>query len=286
LCVSPNPCLCWLRLEPYSVASVPIGSIKIAVRTNCGARFTKIYSPLFAEVTQVEASVLSNSTTKPFSSDFLNSIKNSGEFYRMPKSLQGEVTRAYEDAGGIEGDVTAVTAFIQRAASSRIFLWRSEDVDRQWFKETSDRLHELELSKPGITIVQSLTFRHPGRGIINARDPTQPIPGGPNWEINDWLSYPDSADKLEPIWTANDYLYFDERSDAWFFRITRDDLIRHGTTLKQFLDPLYKSLSEDSHFRDLSERQPNVAAEIARVKSHLIDRIRAPKQVSDLFTKN
>lgn len=245
----------------------------------------KIYSPLFSEVSQVEASVLSNSVTRPFTSDFLNSIKQSGDFYRMPKSLQGEVTQVYEDAGRIEADVAAVTADQQRAVSARMLVWRSEEIDRQWLKEASDRLHQLELDNPGITTVQSMTLRHPGRVIFNARDPTRPLPGGPNWEINDWLVYPDSADNVEPIWTTNEFLYFDESSDAWFFRITRDDLKRHSATLKQFLDPLYKSLSQDSHFRDLSQNQPRVASEIAHAKATLLDRIRDPKQISDLFER-
>ncbi len=246
----------------------------------------KVYSPLFSEIPQVESSILQNRGAQPFASDVLNALKKSGDFYRIPKSIQGEVERIYQDGSEIRGDLGAITAVIQSATSSRIFDWRSEEIDQQWVKETSERLHQLELNKPGVTLQQSLTFRHPGKGFLNARDPTRPIPGGPIWQISDWLTYPNSVDSIEPIWTSDQFLYFEESSDAWFYRITRADLYRHGTTLKQFLDPLYNSISKDSHFQHLSRSQPIVADEISWVKAMLIDRIRDPKQFSDLLPKN
>jgi hypothetical protein len=55
----------------------------------------KVYSPLNSELSLMESSLLANSISQPFSGTALESLKKSGDFYRLPRSLQNDVGNIY-----------------------------------------------------------------------------------------------------------------------------------------------------------------------------------------------
>lgn len=120
---------------------------------------------------------------------------------------------------------------------------------------------------------------------MDVRNPNNPIvvsPGGPIWEINDWLSYQQSLESVGAIWTDNDFLYFDETRDLWYYRITKSDLQGHGT-LKDFLTPTRDLLLKNEEFKGIQIRQPDLLRRFGRLKAEIADRMNEPKRLKDLF---
>jgi hypothetical protein len=56
---------------------------------------SKVYSPLNAELESIDAYLHAATVIQPFTSNALNSLKNDGYFYRIPKSLRREITAFY-----------------------------------------------------------------------------------------------------------------------------------------------------------------------------------------------
>lgn len=247
----------------------------------------KVYSPLNADLEKLRSAILANSPAQIFYGDAVSQLKQSGDFYRVPKSLQQEISKAYEDAGQYESNITPITDLIEREFSQRIERIRSEDTDRTWREETEARIRIEEEQKPGLSVSTSMTFRHPARGRgIDIRDPAHPIaciPGGPMWQINDWLSYSDSLSKIDSLWTDEDFLYFDDSRDMWYYRITRADLRRSSLTLKQFVDPVHALLLKDIHFNNVRQQQQWILARIEALRAKVAARMDDPKKISDLL---
>jgi hypothetical protein len=249
----------------------------------------KIYNPLNAELSKDEDSLKANNMSAPFQSNALSSLKQSGDFYRMPKPLQREVAAFYNDAGQIPGSVSAVTELLQRQFSSRIQVLRTEQSDAKWRAGAVARIQEQERQRPGISTMQSFTFNRTfiGRGV-DVRDPNHPVivaPGGPIWQINDWLEYPDSIEKVKSIWTGEDYLYLDDR-DLWYYRITQEDLEQHRLSLKDFLQPVYDILTRDENFNRIRTQQPKLLEHVENLRATVRNRIDSPKQLADLAPWN
>ena len=115
-------------------------------------------------------------------------------------------------------------------------------------------------------------------------------PGGPIFVMGDWLDYPTSIKGIEEEWKDTDYLYFDlyssyfKRDDAWYYRLTREDLNRTNTNLREFLNPVHEVLGKNPDFQFLLQYRPPFLPEIASIKLALQDRIRDPKQLRDLIS--
>jgi len=116
-----------------------------------------------------------------------------------------------------------------------------------------------------------------------AKRPVITGPGGPAFVVRDWLTYPASVSTIEELWTAVDYLYFNETVDAWYYQLTREDLKRLNMSLREFLKPVYEILRKKSEFRLLVEARPVLLSEIADVKMDMRDRVRDPKHLRDLL---
>jgi hypothetical protein len=246
----------------------------------------KVYSPINADLEKMEGSVRGNSMTNFFSGNSLGALKQSGDFYRMPKSLQREISKLYDNEGALEGNVAPIVELVQRQLSEKIEAIRSEKSDREWAQEAAYRIRAEDLNKPGVSTFSSSTFTHAARGRgIDVRDPNHPVvssPGGPTWEINDWLSYPESLKTVDAMWSDNDFLYFDDR-DMWYYRITRYDLQQQHTTLEEFLKPTHEVLLNDVHFKNIQNQQPELLKRLALLKAKIADRMNEPKRLKDLF---
>jgi len=99
------------------------------------------------------------------------------------------------------------------------------------------------------------------------------------------VSYPESVKIVEDLWTDVDYLYFNDRHDAWYYQITREDLERQKTALLEFLAPVHKVLRESPDFKLLLEARPALLLDIATAKAEVADRIRDPKQLTDFLLR-
>jgi len=246
----------------------------------------KVYSPLNADLNTIGQTIAANSMTRPFKADSLTAIQQSGDFHRLPKSLQNELTSFYASAGQLQSDVATVTEFLQREMSSRIQPLRSEQSDKAWAERASARLRAKSQQGKGISAIVSSSFTHSaiGRGI-DVRNPDNPVvalPGGPIFEINDWLSYPNSIETINPIWTTDDFLYFDETRDLWYYRITREDLEENKMTLKGFLQPVYEDLQKQKAFNALAE-ETKLLKQLERLKDEIGSRVNDPKRLADIF---
>jgi hypothetical protein len=184
-------------------------------------------------------------------------------------------------------NVSSLTDFLERQLSVKIQGIRSEQADQVWRQQASSRLLEEDAKQPGISASRSFTFNHAARGRgIDVRDPNNPTvstPGGPTWQINDWLSYPGSLDKVEPDFGNNDFLYFDDTRDLWYYRITRYDLEQRKISLKEFLQPVYDELGTDNDYKTIAKERPKLLERLAHLKTQVTKRMDDPKSLVDLF---
>ncbi len=283
----------WLKSLPATVKTllaigIPLVAIYLTY-TYAGADDlrTKVYQPLYSEVTAIEGSLQSNSIENPMANSALHSLKGSGDFGRMPKHLQDRIEAAYTRAESIGSDVPLLSEQIQRLVSARLTQLRTEEEDRTWLINATKRLEQEQASGPGISPMVTFSFNHAGRSRgFDIRDPNHPkisSPGGPAWVINDWIRYPNSVAPIESLFKENDFLYLDESRDEWYYRVTREDLRRNGLDLHQFLDTIHAALLKDPHFQNLMKNEPETLKLIQAGKDELADRIRAPKRIRDLI---
>lgn len=101
---------------------------------------TQVYSPLNSELSTIESSLNANSASQPIVRNQLNSLMQSGQFYRLPKSLQLEIANFYSDCGQLQSNVVRVTELLERELSRRIQLIKSEESDSKWISEASARI--------------------------------------------------------------------------------------------------------------------------------------------------
>lgn len=128
---------------------------------------------------------------------------------------------------------------------------------------------------------------HTGRSrAIDTRNSDHPViagPGGPTWTFNDWATYPASLTDIERLWTDEDFLYFDSVKDTWYYRITRLDLDKQGTTLKDLVLPVHKALTMSPEFERAISAQPKVVSSVQALSSEIALRIQQPKRLADLW---
>jgi hypothetical protein len=246
----------------------------------------KLYSPFNADLDKMQTFVTANNMSNFFSGSALSAMKQSGDFYRMPKSLQQEVSALYDDEGQLQSNLGPIVELLERAVSRRVESIRSEQIDQQWALDASARIRAQEQVKSGISTLSSFTATHSGRSrAVDVRDPNHPVvsgPGGPELDINDWLTYPDSLAQVDSLFGNDDYLYFDAR-DMWYYRITRADLSRKGMTLKDFLEPIHETLMNNNHFKNSQSNEPEIMRRLTALKREIAERMNTPKRLGDLF---
>jgi hypothetical protein len=248
---------------------------------------SKFYQPLYREVAQIEKFVESGTASEPFPTEVLKLLKDTGGAERLPRALWRETEAAYGKAGELSGCIHTLTERIQRLVSARIVQLRTKEIDAEWRRNAVELLQKDLASKEGVSSVREFTFRHAARGPgMDVRDPGNPKisdPGGPTWQINDWLGFPESAASMEQLWTNRQFLYFDDQRDDWYYRITRSDLQRHGTPLLAFLGPIRGKLDTIPEFQRLQQQRSTVLAQVRTLKTKIADRVREPKRVVDLL---
>jgi hypothetical protein len=291
--VSPAPVTRWWK---QAWGKISIGTLLAIIgliytyKTN-GAQDlrTQIYQPVFTDFTILEQSVQAVSLESP-TIKTLPGLIGSGALERIPSGLRERILKANEDVNEMNAAVSQVTDVILREVSSRIMKIRTEEIDRDWLQRASAQLRAQSESGKGISDAAIFTLkahssRSPGVDIRDPKHPIISIPGGPGFFLNDWLEYPKTLPEIEKMWSDLEYLYFNERADAWYYHITREDLRRSQITLTQFSHPIYEQLKRDPNFEKLLTRRLAVLAEVRSIKGDVIDRIREPKRITDLFNR-
>lgn len=250
---------------------------------------TQVYQPLFSDLVVVEEAVEALSAEKPSFMKALPELKRTGGFELVPRGLRERILRISEQSSKIDAAVQTVRELALREMSSRIVHLRTEEADRTWQQKAVRTLREMSQSQKGIADSFRFTMRHEGRSrgvdLRNPRAPEVSTPGGPAFVVRDWVSYPESIKLIEQLWTDLDYLYFNDRQDAWYYQITRDDLARQKIALVDFLAPVHKILNENSDFKLLLDARAALRLDIATAKLEIADRIRDPKQLRDLLRR-
>jgi hypothetical protein len=251
---------------------------------------TQLYQPLYADLNQVEKSLKAVRIHQMPLTKALNDLKRNGAVERIPSTLKDRLVKVSQEAGDIHTAALDIHEIVIREMSSRLMASRTEKVDREWLKRTSDSLREMSKSKKGksdqFTLVGGATHDYISQAF-DLGDPNNPVvsePGGPVFTINDWLGYPASINTIEDLWKTTEYLYFHStKSESWYYRLTREDLNRLDTTLAQFLKPVYEILAQNLAFKRLLRERTNLLSEISDIKMVLTDRVRDPKQIRDLL---
>ncbi len=247
---------------------------------------TKAYQPLFAELAGVRQSLEGGTSTEIFDSKALQALQKSGDIERIPPSLRNKVIATYKEANDVQSSITSITELVQRHISVRIAKLRTAQLDQKWRLQATKRLEGLA-KQQGWSPIRSQTFHHAGRGIVwDVRDVNNPKvagPGGPTWQLKDWAGYPDSITDIEPYWTENEYIFFDDTLENWYYKITQDDLKRNGITLADFLRPTYEALAQQQEFKRYVADRPLTIEHIKKLQAEIGDRVRDPKRLSDIF---
>ena len=94
---------------------------------------------------------------------------------------------------------------------------------------------------------------------------------------------PKSVSDIEKVWKQDSYLEFHPKLERWFYRITGEDLARNHLSLKEFLQPLYVKLSDDSDFQQLASHEKEALELTKDLKQKLAERVDTPKKLRDLI---
>lgn len=242
---------------------------------------SEIYEPLFAEVLKNETQ-LHSETLQGFTSSTFDSLRQNGGVARIPAPLRSELERYYSSGGTVPIQAFWVSQRTEALIPSLTQTIRSEADDAAWVHKTVDSLNS---ANPGKMILE-FQFQHVGRSpALDTRDPAHPrigMPGSVDWDIEDWLRFPQSAADVDRIWMDDQFLEFHPRYESWQWRITREDLKTRRLSLVDFLTPVHAQLKKDKSFKELLQAYADTLHQSDRLKVLLEDRIRHPKQLSDL----
>src|SRR5437870_4824218 len=280
----------WAQVALISVLAI-WGAIYTYKSTGADELRTKVYQPLYGDLVRVEESLQAVSAEKMSILKAFPELRQTGAFERIPNVLQGRLLKVFEEEPQIHTAVLAVNEIVVREMSTRIMQIRTEEKDRKWLQKTSSALRKMSTSQKGISdsVMLFQNAKHSARSqSIDIRDPHKPViggPGGPIFVISDWLDYPASIKTIEDTWKDTDYLYFNERRDSWYYRLTREDLKQNNTTLSKYLKPVHEILRQNSDFQLLLKDRPVLLSEISAIKVGLTERIRDPKQLYDLISR-
>lgn len=252
----------------------------------------EVYRPLAADIKTLEEAVQVVSPEKPPVMAGFDELQRRGASARIPSDLRKHLVRLAEQCALFRSATDNVRDLAIREMSARILQFRTEEIDRTWNTKISNALREESRQKKGVpdtahlTMTGLLDMTHEGRSrVIEVKTMEVTGPGGPAFVIRDWLTYPESVAPIDGLWTDLDYLYFNDRVDAWFYQITREDLKRLNTSLPEFLRPVYQALTRDRDFQFLQKTRPSLFLEIADLKAIVLKRVDEPKQFRDILFK-
>lgn len=244
-----------------------------------------LYRPLYSEFSQIENAIQQNHIVVSFSTTAKSGLEEKGEINRLPKDLRNQVQRVYADAESLIGNMSSEEE-LERTISAQVQRIRTKKQDDEWSQKTVTEMNTELTSKPGQSAIRSFEFKHTGTspGIeAHGDSPKYVTPGALTWGYQDWVDYPNSIRTVEELWTNQQFLVLDETREDWYFRITRDDLLRNHLTLSEFLRPIHDAISTDIDFRKIQDRRTEVKAEIDELRGIIADRIDDPKRLSDLL---
>ena len=240
----------------------------------------------------MDSAIRANNMATGYSSDVYQSITKNGNLRRIPKPLRSEIIQLYEAEAEARSHVIPVAHKISVLMPDRIAKIRNESDDNIWKDKMVAQLNAEMASDlgQGSFPMASFSFNHTGVGpSIDVRDPAHLKIAGPasiTWLVSDWMEFPKNVSHITEIWRNTVYLDFDERSESWYYRITHDDLARSRTTLEEFLTPTYQLLAKDSDFQKLVLNNQTAIGLLERVELSLADRVKQPKQLTDLMPGN
>jgi hypothetical protein len=244
-----------------------------------------LYRPLYTELSQIESSLQQDVMLAQFTTNTKNTLEQSGEWNRLPRELRDSLSSVYAKASAAQGDLTFLET-LQRSTSDRVRYIRTQEQDAAWTQHMLAALNAELRAKPGISGIRSFTMKHVGRSpALDMRSPTDPRcaqPGDIRWELQDWLTYPESAKHVEDIWDETQFLVLDDKREDWYFRITREDLRRNNIDLKTFLAPIFDTVKAGK-IEELDRHRKEAISGIEALRTKIEGRITDPKRVSDLL---
>jgi hypothetical protein len=281
----------WRNLSIGTVLGI-IGLYLTYVNTGADFLRTDIYQPLYREIIGMDSAIRANNMATGYSSDVYQSITKNGNLGRIPKPLRSEIIQLYEAEAEARGHVIPVAHKISVLIPDQIAKIRTENDDKIWKDKTVAQLNAEMASDltQGSFPMASFSFNHTGIGpSIDVRDPVHlkiASPAAITWLVSDWMEFPKNVSHIADIWREAVYLDFDERSTNWYYCVTHDDLTRNHTTLEEFLTPTYQILAKDSDFQKLLLNNQTAIGLLERVELSLADRVKQPKQLTDLLPGN
>jgi hypothetical protein len=278
----------WARFVAFPLLTVVGVLTLIHAYKTVGAEELRrdVYQPLFVDVVDLVESIQAIGSEKPALMMGLTTIQKTGALQRVPTELRDRLLSARESASTLNADVLAIRELVLREMSFRIMRIRSEQEDRAWHDRAVRNLQEISKSRKGIADSTSFMFRHEGRS--RGYDPKTLMvlsAGGPAFVVRDWVEYPGSVAPIEELWSDVDYLYFNDRTDAWYYQLTREDLARVHSSLAEFIKPVHETLLQNREFKAVIEARPRLRTEAISLREAVADRVRDPKQLKDLLTR-
>ncbi len=252
-----------------------------------------IYQPLYSEILANEGSMGGNLMTPQFTRATLDSLQRTGDLERVPKPLRDQMLQLYNEAASVHADAWGISVIVEAEVTRSVKLLRTEEIDKAWVQKTIRQLNEDQKTTNELSRLRTFSFpashawRTPAMDVRDPHNPRIVSPGGPVWQINDWIDFPWSAQQLGALWGGSFFLFFQvlDNRDTWYFRITKEDLNRKNITLEAFLAPIHRKLKGDSKFHHFAETQPQVTKSFGVVKAELAARVRQPKELVDLFER-
>lgn len=166
---------------------------------------TKVYRPLYQEVTAVDEVVRASNLNRAVPSTTFMSLKKDPLWDQVPADLRKDVQDTYDKVWDCQSEMVVVRAHYGAMAGLAVRMVRKEQDDQAWVQN------------------------HPKQV-------------GPQWRIQDWIEFPQNVAAMEKEWGEDEFLYLNDLHDRWEFRITRDDLRRARLTLEQFLANLNRGI--------------------------------------------
>lgn len=266
-----------------------VGAYVNYINSGADSLRTEVYEPLYSEVTLMEQSIQSLTPSRTFETKTFESLAQKGELYRLPKSIRSDVQHTYEEATRLQGEVLFSDRSAETLVAQQIQRIRAPESDRKFVDAIAlaENAHPTKDLFGGPTF--SFSLQHAARGpSLDLRDPRHPkfgSPGSITWQVKDWAEFPISAQKIDKIWSSDQFISFDEIRDLWFVRITRADLQQANLTLEQFLQPPYDDLMKEQSFRHLVATRIAILQDVTTLKQELAARIESPKKLGDIYDK-
>jgi hypothetical protein len=253
------------------------------INTGSDSLRADVYQPLYTEINVMDNAIRANNLASNYSSANFETMTKNGNLLRIPKSLRAKISRLYRLCSEQHSHILPLTMRIAWMMPPEIRVIREQADDTDWAAKAVMELNS-QIKTPAQVYGISFTMSHTGRGpAIRTADSHISSPGTIDWEINDWMRFPQSATDINSSWTNTWFLGFNSRSESWDNRITRDDLSKAHKSLEAFLQPTYNNLSDDHEFQELLRNNNEAIALMQEVKVLISDRMSQPKHIFDLI---